>query len=99
MLVVRVKATSLRVEDRLIRANNFGPWKERMVILLEEVEVWDIVENHVQPPIDPSQLVEIKNKNVKVRRIILDAINAHLFPHMTRMKFVYDMWDSLITLH
>jgi hypothetical protein len=29
-------ATSLRVEDRLDGASNFGAWKERMILLLQE---------------------------------------------------------------
>jgi hypothetical protein len=41
----RVMATGLRVEDRLDGAVNFGAWKERMVFLLQENELWDIVEN------------------------------------------------------
>jgi hypothetical protein len=38
-------ATSLRVEDRLDGAANFGARKERMILLLQENELWDIVEN------------------------------------------------------
>jgi hypothetical protein len=32
----RVMATGLRVEDRLDGAANFGAWKERMILLLQE---------------------------------------------------------------
>lgn len=35
MLLVRIMATGFRVEDRLNGANDFGPWKERMMFLLE----------------------------------------------------------------
>ena len=35
----------LRVEDRLMRASNWSPWKARIVLILEELELWDIVEN------------------------------------------------------
>jgi hypothetical protein len=38
-------ATGLRVEDRLDGAVKFGAWKERMILLLQESELWDIVEN------------------------------------------------------
>jgi hypothetical protein len=38
-------ATGLRVEDRLDGAANFSSWKERIVLLLQECELWDIVEN------------------------------------------------------
>jgi len=34
-----VMVTSLRVDNKLSGADNFGPWKERTMLLLEEVEV------------------------------------------------------------
>ena len=40
-------ATSLRFEDRLDGESNFSPWKEHTVLLLEEVDLWDIVEKAV----------------------------------------------------
>ena len=39
-------ATGLTVEDRLDGATNFGAWKERMILLLQENELWDIVEKY-----------------------------------------------------
>ena len=43
-------ATSLRFEDRLDGESNFGPWKEHILLLLEEVELWNIVEKTVTIP-------------------------------------------------
>ena len=37
--------SGLRVEDRLDGATNFCPWRARIVLLLQENELWDIVEN------------------------------------------------------
>ena len=36
-------ATSLRLEDRLDGTENFVPWKARLVLILEENELWDEV--------------------------------------------------------
>jgi hypothetical protein len=36
-------AIGLRVEDRLDGAAKFGAWKERMILFLQENELWDIV--------------------------------------------------------
>jgi hypothetical protein len=36
--------TRLRFEDRLDETTNFRPWKERIALLLEDNEIWDIVE-------------------------------------------------------
>jgi hypothetical protein len=40
----------LRVGDRLAGADNWSPWKARIVLILEELELWDIVETLVVPP-------------------------------------------------
>jgi hypothetical protein len=40
----------LRVVDKLAGASNWSPWKARIVLILEELEVWDIVEYLVVPP-------------------------------------------------
>ena len=53
----------------------------------------------VQQPTAATQLVEFNKKNVKARRIILDAIKDHLFPHATGKKFAYEMWESLVSSH
>ena len=42
--------TGLRVEDRLHGQSNFGAWKERIISVLEEAEVWDIVEKKIVTP-------------------------------------------------
>jgi hypothetical protein len=34
----------LRVEDRLAGDGNWSPWKARIVLILEEGELWDIDE-------------------------------------------------------
>ena len=43
-------STNLRFEDRLDGESNFSSWKERIVLLLEEVELWDIVEATIKVP-------------------------------------------------
>jgi hypothetical protein len=38
-----MSVAGLRVEDRLAGAGNWSPWKARIVLILEELELWDIV--------------------------------------------------------
>ena len=38
--------TGLRLEDRLDGVGNFVPWKARIVLILQESELWDEVVNH-----------------------------------------------------
>ncbi len=43
--------SGLRVEDRLVGAENFSPWKARIVLLLKENEIWDVVHQTTANPI------------------------------------------------
>ena len=43
-------ASGLRLEDRLDGQSNFGAWKERIISVLDEADVWDIVEKTVTVP-------------------------------------------------
>jgi hypothetical protein len=42
--LVVMSASQMRVEDRLAGASNWSSWKARMVFVLEDLELWDIVE-------------------------------------------------------
>ena len=45
-------ATGLRLEDRLDGTRNFVPWKARILLILEENELWpDIVRNTTANPV------------------------------------------------
>jgi hypothetical protein len=64
----------------------FSPWKERTIFLLEEVQLWDIVNNTQNNifivPTNATLLEKFKKNNVKAKRIILDAIKDHVIPHV-----------------
>ena len=57
----------LRVEDRLVGGGNWTLWRARIVLLLEEYELWEIVEIIVVVPTDPISLAELKKKNIKAK--------------------------------
>jgi len=96
-------ALGLRFEDRLDGETNFSLWKERIALLLEEHELWDIVHHiataHVVIPTYPTQLVAYNKKNGKAKRLILDAFKDHLIPHILGKKNAYEMWASLTKLY
>jgi hypothetical protein len=39
-----MSASQMQVEDRLAGASNWSSWKARMVFVLEDLELWDIVQ-------------------------------------------------------
>jgi hypothetical protein len=93
--------SQMHVEDRLARASNWSPWKARMVFVLEDLELWDIVEA-VVPPIPvtaPILVVEFRRRNNKAKRIICDDVRDHIIPHLTGKTCAFEMWASLCKLY
>ena len=78
---------------------NWTPWRARIVLLLEESELWEIVEQTVTVPTDPVLLAEFKKKNVRAKRIILDSVKDHIIPHVVGKDYAYEMWESLGNLY
>ena len=76
----------LRVENRLDGAGNYCSWKARIVLVLKENEIWDIVNNTTARPVqvpaatDVSALTAFNKKDTKAQRIILDVVKDHVIP-------------------
>ena len=99
-------ATCLRLEDRLDGTGNFVPWKARILLILEENELWpDIVRNTTANPVaipasaDAAALSAFNKKDCKARRIILDAVKDHIIPHISGKTRAHLMWSALISLY
>jgi hypothetical protein len=89
------------VEDRLAGASNWSPWKARIVFVLEDLKLWDVVEAPV--PIilvsAPVLVAEFRKRNNKAKRTICDAMQDHIIPHLTGKTYAYEMWASLCNLY
>ena len=93
------------MEDRLDGVGNFVPWKARILLVLEENELWqEVVKNTTAHPIvvpattDAIALAAFNKKDIKARRIILDAVKDHEIPHISSKTCAYQMWDALTSL-
>ena len=84
-------AFELRVVDRLDGKSNFGVWKERIISVLDEAKVWNIVEKTVVIPTDAIQLATYKKKCAKAKRLILDGIKDRVNPHVTRNDHTFEV--------
>jgi hypothetical protein len=91
----------MRVEDRIAGASNWFPWKARIIFVLEDLELWDIVE--VPVPVllvtAPVLLADFRKRNNKAKRTICDAVRDHIIPHLTGKTYAYEMWESLCNLY
>jgi hypothetical protein len=96
-----MSASQMRVEDRLAGASNWSSWKAKMVFVLEDLELWDIVEAVVPaiPVTAPILVAEYGKRNNKAKRTISDAVRDHIIPHVTGKAHAYQMWASLCSLY
>jgi hypothetical protein len=96
-----MSVSQMCVEDRLAGASSWSPWKASMVFVLENLELWDIVEAVVPsiPVTAPVLVAEFRRKNNKAKRIICDVVRDHIIPHLTGKTCGYEMWASLCKLY
>ena len=79
-------STSMRFEDRLDGANNFGSWKDRIQLILEENELLDHVKKMLPEPEDEEAKAKFKKNEAKAKRILTDSIKDHLIPNVSELK-------------
>jgi hypothetical protein len=93
--------SQMRVEDRLVGSSNWSPWKPRIVFVLEDLELWDIVEAlvFVPPATILVLLAEFGKMNNKAKRMMCDAVRDHIIPHLTGKDYAFEMWASLCKLY
>ena len=89
----------LRDQDRLDGASNFGVWKARLSLLLEENGIKDYATIGVVVPTDATPLATYKKEDAKARRIILDGVKDHIVPHISELDTVKKMWDAILNLY
>ena len=76
------------------------------MLILEEKELWDEVAHstqanpiHVPTSTDAQALATFNKKDIKAKRIILDALKDHVIPHISSKDCSYKMWDALTSLY
>jgi hypothetical protein len=92
-------SAGLRDQDRLDGASNFGVWKARLSLLLEENGIKDYVTSVVAVPTDATQLATYKKNDAKARRIILDGVKDHIVPHIAELDTAKKKWDAILNLY
>ena len=96
-------ATGLRIENRLDGAVNFSPWKDRIVLILQDNELWNIMNsttaNPVTVPADAVAKAAFDKRDIKGKRILLDAIKDHMILHISGKDHAHQMWTALTNLY
>jgi hypothetical protein len=91
-------AAGLMFEYGLDSASNFVPCKARITLVLMENGLWEFANTKVTPPTNPKDLAVHELKDVKAKRIILDAVKDHLIPHISEKKSAKEMFVALTNL-
>ena len=90
----------LPVEDRLDGASNYGSWKTRVLIALEEYDVVEFAVNDIPKPAkeEKERLASWRKHDVKARKILIDSVKSHLLFHILKAATTKEMFDILKNL-
>jgi hypothetical protein len=83
-----VNFIGLKECDQLEGVSNFIPWKCNLHMLMEEKDLWHIVEGKATVPTNPQQWIQY----AKAERI-LDFVKDHLVPHVIG-KLMKEMYEA-----
>ena len=83
----------LPFEDCLDGVSNYGSWKPRVLLTLEENEVKDFALIAVPFLDDASQQAAWRKNDVKARMILMDSVKNHLVSHMAKTERTKEMFD------
>jgi hypothetical protein len=71
----------------------------RVMLLLEENDLWDIFKDVVPLLIDSRQLASHKRMEVRTKHMTMDAIKYHLIPHIFKKNTTKEMFNALVSLY
>ena len=88
-----MSVSQMRAEDRLAGASNWSPWKTRLIFVLEDLELCDIVQTPVvvPPTTTPMLVAEFRRRNNKAKRTICDAVRDHIIPHLNGKDYAFEI--------
>ena len=82
-------------------ASNYGSWKTRVLIALEEYDVVDFAVKDIPKPVEEEEedrLASWRRHDVKVRKILIDSMKSHLLFHISKAATTKEMFDTLKNL-
>jgi hypothetical protein len=92
-------STSVKVEDRLIGASNFDAWKSRIVNILEENELEELITRIIEEPTSNTARATYRKKQAKAKRIIFDSVKDNMMPIIGHLRTAKECFDALANLY
>ena len=75
-----------RPEEKLQGSTNYNSWKAKLIAILEENDLDDIVFNVSEEPTSNAGRLAYKKKQAKARRIIYDSIKETTMPNFKALN-------------
>ena len=97
--VADMATNTFRPEEKLEGSANYNSWKARLIAILEENDLNDLVFNTIEEPTSNAGRIAFKKKQVKARRIIYDSVKETLMPTITPLKTAKECFDNLTNLY
>lgn len=85
----------LPIEDRLDGVSNYGSWKPRVLMTLEENKVKDFALIAVPIPDDATQQATWKKSDVKTWKILMNSVRNYLISVIAKKEIAKEMLDAL----
>ena len=85
----------LLVENRLDGVSNYGSWKPRVLMTLEENDVKDFAVKEVPFLDDSTQQTTWRKSDVKEINILMDSVKNHLIFVIAKKEVAKEMFDAL----
>ena len=86
------------MEDRLDGGSNYGFWKPKVLLALEEYDVKHYVVKDVPMPEEEERQASWRRHDVKARKILMDSVKSHLIFHISKAKTAKEMFDMMKNL-
>ena len=86
------------MEDRFDGGSNYGSWKPRVLLALEEYDVKDYAVKEVPMPEEEEHQASWRRHDVKARKILMDSMKSQLIFHISKVATAKDMFDILKNL-
>ena len=90
---------SVKSEDRLEGASNFNAWKARVLNILEESDLDDLVTRVVEEPTTAQGRAAFKKKQAKAKRVIFDSVKDNLMVVLAPLRTAKECFDALANLY
>ena len=79
-------SSSVKAEDKLVGAANFNAWKSRIVNILEENELEELITRVIEEPTSNIVRAAYRKKQAKAKRIIFYSVKDNMMPIIGHLR-------------